>query len=99
MRAAFEFRNDSWFDDETYDILREHDATLVVSEMDDKPPPLVPTSDRGYLRLRREDYDHAALTDWAKRIQDQPWKSVQVFFKHEDEGAGPRLAQELRDLL
>src|SRR5215470_10277701 len=29
-RAAFEFRHESWFDEETFDLLRGHDCALVV---------------------------------------------------------------------
>src|SRR5918992_4877567 len=42
--AAFEFRNDSWFDDEVYDALRTAGAALCLSERaDNAPPPLVET--------------------------------------------------------
>ncbi|HVS13197.1 MAG TPA: DUF72 domain-containing protein [Thermoanaerobaculia bacterium] len=55
-------------------------------------PAIVATSSWGYLRLRREDYDAAALEAWARRVHAQEWGEAYVFFKHEDEGAGPRLA-------
>ncbi len=97
---VMEFRHDSWFADEVYDALREHGAALVVSDTDGAaPPPLIPTTDRGYLRLRRDEYDRAALEDWAKRIADQPWERVLVYFKHEEKAVGPRLALEFRELL
>lgn len=94
-RAAFEFRHESWFDEEIYDLLRAAQAALVVSDTDDTPPegpPLVAASDWGYLRLRRTDYDEAALERWATRVRAQPWRETFVFFKHEDEGKGPQLA-------
>ena len=53
---------------------------------------MVATADWGYLRLRRERYDDAALAAWAERVATQPWSEALVFFKHEDEGAGPALA-------
>src|SRR4029453_2769840 len=61
--AAFEFRNDTWFDDEVYDALRKTGAALVLSEREDNaPPPLVETTTWGYLRLRLEEYSDADLT-------------------------------------
>ncbi|HEY5401413.1 MAG TPA: DUF72 domain-containing protein, partial [Pyrinomonadaceae bacterium] len=51
-----------------------------------------PTADWGYLRLRRVNYTDAALKEWVKRVQAQKWDSTFVFFKHEDEGTGPKLA-------
>jgi uncharacterized protein YecE (DUF72 family) len=99
-RAAFEFRNSTWFDDETYDVLRSHGVALAVSDTDgETEPAIVPTADYGYLRLRRAGYDQAALAAWAERVQAQPWSAAWVFFKHEEAGTGPRLASSFRELL
>lgn len=96
MRAAFEFRNESWFDDEVYDALRDGGHTLCLADMDDDAAPsLVQTTDWGYLRLRREAYSDDALQTWLEAIDAQPWRECFVFFKHEDEGAAPRLAARL----
>lgn len=100
-RAAFEFRHPSWFDDETYDQLRAHrGATLCIAETEPGQWDTIPqTSDWGYLRLRREDYSAADIVTWAERIGAQDWDDAFAFFKHEDAGAGPRLAAQLAALL
>jgi len=55
-RAAFEFRNESWFDDEVYAALKSVGASLCLSEREDNaPPPLVETAPWGYVRLRLEE--------------------------------------------
>ncbi len=98
-RAAFEFRHESWFDDETFDLLREKDRALVVSDTDDKPlSEIISTAGWGYLRLRRTAYDENDLADWMKRVKDQKWEDAFVFFKHEDEGIGPKLAARFLEL-
>ncbi len=98
-RAVFELRHESWFDEELYDALREHGVALVASDMDDAPePPVVRTASFGYLRLRRDDYDDDALARWAQRVADQGWDETFVFFKHEDEGAGPALAARFLEI-
>ncbi len=62
-RAAFEFRHPSWFDDEVFGLLRDHQAALCIAEAeDDLEVPFVATADWGYLRLRRPDYGDAELT-------------------------------------
>jgi uncharacterized protein YecE (DUF72 family) len=94
-QAAFEFRNESWFSDETWALLRARNAALVISESEKIEAPLVPTADWGYLRLRREDYVEKDIDDWAGRIRSQPWKHTYVYFKHEDAGTGPKLARSL----
>jgi uncharacterized protein YecE (DUF72 family) len=94
--VAFEFRHESWFDDEIYGILRERDAALCAADTDEVEDPskvLVPTASWGYMRLRRTEYTDDALKAWAERVQSQDWKSAHVFFKHEDEGKGPVFAK------
>jgi uncharacterized protein YecE (DUF72 family) len=101
-RAALEFRHESWFDDEVYEILRERGAALCASDTDDsgtEGPPLVATGAWGYLRLRRQDYAAADLAAWVQRIGAQAWSEAFVFFKHEDEGKGPELAARFKELL
>ncbi len=98
-KAAFEFRHESWFDDETYEILRSRGVALAVSDTDKgDEPPVVATAPYGYLRLRRPAYDEQQLQAWAQRIREQPWETAHVFFKHEDGGTGPRLAAQFEKL-
>jgi uncharacterized protein YecE (DUF72 family) len=94
-RAAFEFRHESWFDAETFDLLRAKDCALVTSDTDEKPlSGIISTATWGYLRLRRVLYEENDLAAWIKRVRDQSWKNAFVFFKHEDEGTGPKLAAQ-----
>ena len=97
--AAFEFRHESWFDEDVYEALRSRGAALCVADTDDGETPLVATGKTGYVRLRREAYDDDALREWATRITSQPWEQAFVFFKHEDAGAGPALARRFEELL
>jgi uncharacterized protein YecE (DUF72 family) len=98
-RAAFEFRHPTWFDDDVLELLRAHNLPLCVSDTDDLPASHIDrTADWGYLRLRRVYYPEEALGEWLERIKTQQWRDVFVFFKHEDEGTGPRLAKQFLDL-
>ena len=92
LRPAMEFRHESWFADDVYARLRVHGAALCVAESEDLATPLVATAGWGYLRLRRQDYDDAALASWAERVKAQSWETTYVFFKHEDEAKGPDFA-------
>jgi len=83
-RAAFEFRNDTWFDDDVYEALRGAGASLCFSEREDNaPPPLVETAPWGYVRLRLEQYSDADLREWAKRLAGTGWRDSFVYFMHE----------------
>jgi uncharacterized protein YecE (DUF72 family) len=98
-RAAFEFRHATWFADDVYEALRARNAALCVAESEDLEVPLVATADWGYLRLRKADYGRPDLEAWAERIRDQAWTEAFAFFKHEEEGKGPRLAAALLALV
>ena len=98
-RAVIEVRHRSWLDDEVYEVLRGHAAALCIADAGEEfDAPLLATASFGYLRLRREGYDEAALASWAARVHEQPWQRVFVFFKHEDAGVGPALAARFRSL-
>jgi uncharacterized protein YecE (DUF72 family) len=89
-RYAIEFRHDSWFDDEVFDVLRERDIPMCVIDQEDFAAPVVSTASWGYLRLHRFDYNDFALGEWAKRIAAQRWSDAFVYFKHDEgEGSGP----------
>ena len=94
-RAAFEFRHASWFEEDVFEALRARGAALCVAEDEELATPLVATAGWGYLRLRRPDYGEAEVAAWADRIRGQPWDETYVFFKHEDAGAGPKLAAQM----
>lgn len=93
-RAAFEFRNESWFADDVYDALRRAGAALCLSERGDSaPPPLVETARWGYVRLRLETYSDEELRQWAGRLAGTAWRECYVYFMHEP--TAPAYAQTL----
>jgi len=97
--VAFEFRHPSWFDDEVFALLRQHNCALCTAEMDETDSAhLLATATWGYLRLRRSEYSRADLLSWKERILAQQWVQAYVFFKHEDEGIGPKLAAEFIEI-
>jgi uncharacterized protein YecE (DUF72 family) len=98
--AAFEFRHPTWFEgDDVIELLRRYNRVLVVSDTDEIPTNHIDkTADWGYVRLRRVRYSKTDLAKWVKRIRAQDWKTAFVFFKHEDEGTGPKLAAQFISL-
>ena len=97
--AVFDFRHPTWFDDDVRELLRRHNRALCVSDTDESPCSSIDkTADWGYVRLRRVRYSKPELGDWIKRIGAQQWKTTFVFFKHEDEGTGPKLAAQFIEL-
>jgi uncharacterized protein YecE (DUF72 family) len=97
-RAAWEFRHPSWLDDEVLETLRAREMALCVTSSEEDETPLHATARYGYLRLRKQAYEAGELEDWADRINAQVWEEAYVFFKHEDEGTGPRLAARFMEI-
>jgi uncharacterized protein YecE (DUF72 family) len=94
-RLAFEFRHESWFADDVYDVLRKHSTTLGVVEKEEGEGPDTPREVTGsfvYMRLRKGEYSKDEMLDWAKWISNQT-VPVYCYLKHDDRA--PVLAAEL----
>lgn len=107
VRHAIEFRNKSWFDEETADCLREFGIANCQSDSADWPMWTAVTTDLVYLRLHGHTRTYAsayradALDSWAASIRKwrRDGRSVHVYFDNDAEGAAPRDALKLRKLL
>ena len=89
LRMAFEFRQSTWFCDEVYSVLRNHDAALCVAESDDLETPDVVTAPFTCYRLRKSGYSRArlnALEDILRRRSSEG--EVFAYFKHEERATG-----------
>jgi uncharacterized protein YecE (DUF72 family) len=100
-RAAFEFRHESWHDDEVYDALKRKNIALCIADSEKMSTPHVVTADYGYFRLRDEGYQAPDIERWGDTIRQMSpaWKDVFVYFKHEEQGIGPAFATQLRAAL
>ena len=97
LAAAFEFRHESWFGDDTFRALQEAGAALCLAESDELATPRVRTAPFGYLRLRRTEYDEALLRGWADWVRGAGFgQDVFCYFKHEDQARGPGFAERFQ---
>jgi uncharacterized protein YecE (DUF72 family) len=94
--AAFEFRHESWFTSNVYQVLRDHGVALCIHDADDHTTPMEMTAPFTYIRLRRTGYDHAQRQEWQTRIQGWADSGIDVFayIKHEDNPNAPLIALE-----
>jgi uncharacterized protein YecE (DUF72 family) len=92
--AAFEFRHESWLDEEVYARLRARNLALCVADSERLSTPVVLTADYGYFRLRDEGYTPEDIVRWGDVMREQAsgCRDVFVYFKHEEEGKGPEFA-------
>lgn len=90
QRTAVEFRDTSWFVDDTYRVLREHGAALVVTDEEKWPrAPRIEVGPVAYFRLRR-GYADEALEPWIEEVRSvaSAHDEVHVYFKHFPESPG-----------
>jgi uncharacterized protein YecE (DUF72 family) len=104
MRAAFEFRHDSWRDDDVLGLLDGVGAAWVLADRPGRRVPLVVTGGWSYIRFHQGRADHPGysrrkLQMWADRIGDLDARDVFVFFNNDQGGVAPRDAETLARLL
>ena len=99
--AAFEFRHESWLDEEIYARLRARNLALCVADSERLSTPVVITADYAYFRLRDEGYTTDDIARWGDVIGEKTsgCKDVFVYFKHEESGKGPAFGLELMRVL
>jgi uncharacterized protein YecE (DUF72 family) len=75
-RHCFEFRHESWFVDEVYELLRRHGAALVMGDTPRRPFQAHElTADWTFIRFhhgtrgRHSNYSEAELEEWSQRIE------------------------------
>jgi uncharacterized protein YecE (DUF72 family) len=100
-RVAMEFRHPSW--SQARELLAEQGVAWCVAETDDNipGPDAMSWEPFGFLRLRKPEYTDEELSAWAERIGPRlaEGRDVYCYFKHEDEGASPKMAKRLEDML
>ena len=96
-RFSFEFRHASWFSDQTWKILQEHNAALCVAESEKLESPDIATADFGYYRLRKPEYSAPEIEEISRRALNHLEKDHDVFlyFKHEETPEGVLNAEKL----
>jgi uncharacterized protein YecE (DUF72 family) len=100
LRAAFEFRHESWFNEEVYAVLRNAGVALCWAESEKIQSPEVQTADFHYLRLRKPSAGaQSVVKSVARKVQSLAQDGdVYVYFKHEDDPDGALNAVALLEL-
>lgn len=96
-RMAFEFRNSTWFTDQTFESLKKHNIALCVAETEERVTPDVTTSDFAYYRYRKPEYSPVERKAMFDTLCGHLGESRDVFayFKHEETPQGATYAVQL----
>ena len=85
-RHSFEFRDESWFVDDVYELLRDRNVALVIGDTPRREYPHVLTADWTFLRFhhgkrgRNGNYSERELEEWAQRIE--AWAAEREVFAY-----------------
>lgn len=107
VRHVFEFRHESWFQQETFATLRRHNLGFCAYHMVDEETPLEATTDFAYMRFHGSGakyggrYTDEQLANWAERLRALPddVREVYVYFNNDWHGYAIENARTLRELL
>ncbi len=102
--AVFELAS-TWWTEDVRQRLAAARASLALVDRDgqDVAPDGLPQGTVAYVRLRRDRYSSADLATWSGRLQrlaaEGGGRPVYAFFKHDEQGDGPRYARALVQML
>jgi uncharacterized protein YecE (DUF72 family) len=106
-RHCFEFRHESWFADEVYELLCRHDVALVIGDTPERwfqTHEL--TADWTFVRFhhgtrgRRSNYSERELEEWARRIETWARRvDVYAYFNNDRNGYAVRNGLWLKNRL
>ncbi|MEW6325569.1 MAG: DUF72 domain-containing protein, partial [Nitrospirota bacterium] len=107
VRAAFEFRHPSWFDEPIYRLLRDDGAALCIAHSTRYPCVEEVTADWLYYRFHGPEhlfgsrYTERELRHWAGRLRTQlaAGQAVYAYFNNDVKGYAVENARRLRELL
>jgi len=107
FRYAFEFRDESWFDERIFQLLTVHNAAFCLYNLADKWSTEIVTADFIYIRLHGPEgpyqgqYDKSMLRTWGNkcRMWAKAGKDVYCYFDNDEQGFAPINALTLNNMI
>ncbi len=106
IRQVFEFRNESWFGKEVYELLKKNNVCLCIAHSGGRFPCVKEvTADFLYLRfhggnsLYSSKYRDKELKNWAEFAKKFKNKDIFTFFNNDAKGFAVKNALKFRQLL
>jgi len=107
LKHVFEFRHQSWLEEEVFETLHKYKVGLCIFDMTSVGCPLVAPANFAYIRFHGSTglycscYTDEELADWAKRLAGlaPEVKEVYIYFNNDTEAFAVRNAVTLGDYL
>ena len=104
-RNVIEFRHESWYREEVYELLRTHNVTICVVSAPELPDHIIETSETSYFRFHgrigwyKYNYSDEALEDWAEGIKQTRAKECYIYFNNDYQAYAVWNCKKLSELL
>jgi uncharacterized protein YecE (DUF72 family) len=97
VQSAFEFRHDSWLNDDVFNLLKANNRALCIAETEERVTPDVTTADFAYYRYRKPTYTSEERKGMTSRLKEHlaAGRDVYAYFKHEETPEGALYAVEV----
>jgi len=107
MKHVFEFRHQSWLEEEVFQILRKYNAGFCIFDMPSVSCPVVATADFAYVRFHGSTglyfscYSDEELADWTRKLTSlaSNLETIYIYFNNDAEVFAVRNAMTLRGYL
>ncbi len=105
-QAVFEFRHESWYEDDTFELLDKSGVGFCIHDMPGKESPRIVTGKIIYMRFHGTtgrysgSYPESQLGDWANWLKNQAPKvrAIYVYFNNDAHGHAIKNAKQLKGL-
>ena len=106
-KYTFEFRNDTWWNDEVLNLLKKNKSAFCIYELNGTITPKEITADFIYIRLHGPDgkyqgnYSEKALSNWAGFISkwNKKGKEIYCYFDNDQKGYAVKNALKLKEMI
>lgn len=105
IKNVIEFRHESWYDEEVYKLLSDHNVVLCAISSPKFPEEMITTAKTGYLRFHGKGkkwydylYSEDELKEWYEQIMEKDLEEIFIYFNNDMHGNAPENAKELRSL-
>jgi uncharacterized protein YecE (DUF72 family) len=103
--AVFEFRHESWYSDDTYNLLDKTGVGFCIHDMPGKESPRIVTGGVIYVRFHGTtgrysgSYSKSQLQNWANWLKDQAKnvRSIYVYFNNDAQAHAIKNAKQLKE--
>jgi uncharacterized protein YecE (DUF72 family) len=105
--AVFEFRHSSWYEQDTFDLLKRRGVALCVHDLGGSAPPRLVTGKMVYVRFHGTDgryagnYPDSLLRDWAGWLKSQMGnvRAIYAYFNNDISGHAIHNARTLKQIM